>query len=51
MPMRGKRNEPSFVKHTATYVAGMMGIGFDELAQRTTGNFERLFDKTVKGAA
>jgi TatD DNase family protein len=50
MPMRGKRNEPSFVKHTATYVAGMLGIGFDELAQRTTENFERLFDKTTAAA-
>jgi TatD DNase family protein len=44
------------VKHTATYVAGMLGIGFDELAQRTTANFDRLFDKagvdkTAKGAA
>ena len=51
MPMRGKRNEPSFVKHTATYVANMLGIGFEELAQRTTENFDRLFDKTLKGAA
>jgi TatD DNase family protein len=51
MPMRGKRNEPSFVQHTARYVAGMMGVGFDELAERTTRNFETLFDKTTKGAA
>ena len=56
MPMRGKRNEPSFVKHTAAFVADMLGLTFDELAQRTTANFERLFDKaavdkTAKGAA
>ncbi len=47
MPMRGKRNEPGFVKHTAVYVAGMLGLGFDELARRTTQNFERLFDRTA----
>ena len=50
MPMRGKRNEPSFVKHTAAYVADMLGLTFDELARRTTANFERLFDKTGQGA-
>jgi TatD DNase family protein len=51
MPMRGKRNEPSFVRHTATYVAEMLGIPFEELAARTTANFERLFDKTARKAA
>ena len=51
MPMRGKRNEPSFVTHTAAYVAGMFGLGPDDLAQRTTRNFERLFDKTAAKAA
>ena len=50
MPMRGKRNEPSFVRHTATYVAGMLGLSFEELASRTTANFERLFDKTKAAA-
>lgn len=47
MPMRGKRNEPSFVRHTATYVANMLGIPFEELAARTTANFDRLFDKAA----
>jgi TatD DNase family protein len=47
MPMRGKRNEPGFVRHTAAYVADMLGIPFAELAQRTTANFERLFDKAA----
>ncbi len=46
MPMRGKRNEPSFVRHTAQFVADMRGIGFDELARATTANFHRLFDRT-----
>jgi TatD DNase family protein len=47
MPMRGKRNEPSFVRHTAAYVADMLGVPFDELAARTTANFNRLFDKAA----
>jgi TatD DNase family protein len=47
MPMRGKRNEPGFVKHTANYVANMLGIPFDELARSTTANFERLFHKAA----
>jgi TatD DNase family protein len=47
MPMRGKRNEPGFVRHTAAYAADMFGIPFEELAARTTANFERLFDKAV----
>ncbi len=47
MPMRGKRNEPSFVRHTATYVANMLGIPFEELAARTTANFDRLFEKAA----
>jgi TatD DNase family protein len=47
MPMRGKRNEPSFVRHTATYVADMLGLSFDALAARTTANFNTLFDKAA----
>jgi TatD DNase family protein len=47
MPMRGKRNEPSFVRHTAAYVADMLGLTFDELAARTTANFNTLFDKAA----
>src|SRR5574338_1288325 len=35
VPMRGKRNEPSFVRHTATYVADMLGLPFADLAART----------------
>ena len=51
VPMRGKRNEPSFVRHTAAYVADMLGIPLAELAARTTANFDRLFDKTAAKAA
>jgi len=44
-PYRGKRNEPSFVVHTARMVAQLKGITVDEVAEKTTGNFFRLFDK------
>lgn len=47
VPVRGKRNEPAFVAHTARYVAELMGIGAEELMRQTTANFERLFDKTA----
>ena len=42
-PYRGKRNEPAYVAHTAKVVAEIRGISVEELAAKTTGNFERLF--------
>jgi TatD DNase family protein len=45
VPMRGKRNEPSFVVHTASLLAELRGVAPAELAERTTANFFRLFSK------
>lgn len=45
VPKRGKRNEPAFVVHTATVVAGLKGVSPEELARRSTENFLRLFDR------
>ncbi|TNE38410.1 MAG: TatD family deoxyribonuclease [Alphaproteobacteria bacterium] len=45
VPMRGKSNEPSFVRHTAAKVAELKGVDADELAARTTDNFFKLFNK------
>jgi len=42
-PMRGKRNEPAMVVHTAETLAGLHGVTPDELASATTANFSRLF--------
>ena len=42
-PVRGKRNEPAFVAHTAKVVAEASGMSVDELASRTTENGLRLF--------
>lgn len=47
LPYRGKRNEPSYVAHTAAVVASVKGVDADELAQRTTDNFFRLFDRAA----
>jgi TatD DNase family protein len=43
VPYRGKRNEPSFVTHTAKVIADARAITIDELAAQTTKNFEQLF--------
>ena len=50
IPMRGKRNEPAFVVHTAAAIAEMKGISADELAAATTANFHRLFTKATPAA-
>jgi TatD DNase family protein len=50
VPMRGKRNEPAFVVHTAAAIAAMKGVSAEELASITTENFHRLFTKAAKAA-
>ncbi len=43
-PWRGKRNEPSYVLHTAACVAALRGISLSLLARATTANAVALFD-------
>ena len=43
VPHRGKPNQPAFVRHVAEEIARLRGIAFEEVAQRTTENFFRLF--------
>lgn len=38
MPHRGKRNEPSYVRHVAEHLAANRGIALEELARATTTN-------------
>ncbi len=42
-PMRGKRNEPAFVAHTAKVVARHAGMSVTDLARATTQNARKLF--------
>lgn len=44
-PHRGKRNEPSFVAHTAACLAELKGLAIEDMAQITTQNFFTLFSK------
>lgn len=48
IPHRGKRNEPSFVVHTARMVAELKGISTEDVAAATTENFFKLFNKAKK---
>lgn len=45
VPHRGQSNEPSYVRHTAAAVAAIKGIDPSRLAEQTTRNFFRLFQK------
>lgn len=48
MPNRGKTCEPAFVVDTAAFVADLRGDEPDQLAERTTANFFRLFGKAAQ---
>ena len=45
VPMRGKKNEPSFIKYTANKLAELKSISFDNLNKILTENFNSLFFK------
>jgi TatD DNase family protein len=45
MPLRGKDNEPSYVKHTAKFMAELLKVEFEDFAKTTTNNFFNLFKK------
>jgi TatD DNase family protein len=47
VPVRGKRNEPGYVAHTAKVLAAVRGLTPEALAELTTGNFRRLFRKAA----
>jgi TatD DNase family protein len=48
VPHRGKRNEPSYVVHTAAMLADLHGVGSEEIGRDTTENFFRLFTKVAR---
>ncbi len=43
VPYRGKRNEPSFVRHVGELVAELKGLSVEAVGQASTENFFRLF--------
>ncbi|HEU4956892.1 MAG TPA: TatD family hydrolase [Sphingomicrobium sp.] len=45
VPHRGQTCEPAFVADTAAFLAELRGEQLGELAERTTSNFFKLFDK------
>lgn len=48
VPKRGKRNEPSFTRHTADFLAEFLEMEPAELERCTTENFATLFSKAGK---
>lgn len=47
-PVRGRKNEPANVAHTAAKLAEVMGVSDEEIARATTDNFYRLFSKVPR---
>ncbi len=47
-PFRGKRNEPAYTAHTAKVGAEVFGLSYEDFAQQTTANFDRLFWKAAQ---
>ena len=43
VPHRGKRNEPSFVKHVVEKIYEIRGESFSKIAEKTTQNARELF--------
>ncbi len=48
VPCRGIRNEPSFVRHTAKYLADLLTVETEELVDQTTDNFFKLFGRAYR---
>lgn len=44
VPMRGKRNEPMFIKHSAQEIANLRGISVEELIKITDENTKRFYN-------
>lgn len=51
VPYRGRTCEPAFVVDTASFVAQLREGNLETLAEATTANFFRLFNKAARGAA
>ena len=47
VPQRGKRNEPSFVRYTADFSAGLLELETQKFAIQTSKNFVSLFSRVT----
>jgi TatD DNase family protein len=45
-PLRGRRNEPAHLVHTARCLADVRGVSFEEFAELTTNNARQLFGQS-----
>ncbi len=43
VPYRGKSNQPAYVREVAEYIAELRGVSYQEIAQQSGENFNRLF--------
>ncbi len=50
VPYRGKTNNPSYVPFVAQQLATLKGIGVESVAQATSANFDRLFQRVSNHA-
>lgn len=48
VPFRSKTNEPSYIVHTARVLADIKGVSEQDIADITTDNFYRLFQKAAR---
>lgn len=48
-PLRGRRNEPAYVRYVAEFIAALRGLSLAELAARTTANAAKLFGLSQPG--
>ena len=43
VPLRGKPNEPSYIKHTVKFLSDLKKVSYEDFAKSTTQNFFNLF--------
>ena len=48
VPMRGKTNEPSFIRHTGEFLSKLYDISLLEFEKITDNNFYNLFSKAIR---
>ena len=46
--MRGKDNQPSYIKYTAEYLSKFYDVSFNDFEKITDNNFFKLFNKTKR---